>query len=48
MPTWIRWTRRPASRGQQAGRPPEHPDSGEDTELGGRGNIAGRLSDEVD
>ena len=26
---------------------PEHPDSGEDTELGGRDNIAGRLSDEV-
>ena len=26
---------------------PEDPDSGEDTELGGRGNIAGRLSDEV-
>jgi hypothetical protein len=26
---------------------PEHPDSGEDTELGGRDTIAGRLSDEV-
>ncbi len=26
---------------------PEHPDSGEDTELGGRDNIADRLSDEV-
>jgi hypothetical protein len=26
---------------------PEHPDSGEDTELDGRDNIADRLSDEV-
>jgi len=26
---------------------PEHPDSGEDAELGGRDNLADRLSDEV-
>ena len=32
---------------QRAGPPPEDPDFGEDTELGGRDNIADRLSDEV-
>ena len=49
MPTWMRWTRRSASCGQRAaGWPaPEDPDSGEDTEPGGRDTIAGRLSDEV-
>ena len=31
----------------RAGPPPEDPDSGEDTELGGRDSIADRLSDEV-
>ncbi len=47
MPTWTRWTRRSASCGQRAGQPPEDPDHREDTELGGRDTIAGRLSDEV-
>ena len=32
---------------RRAGPPPEDPDSGEDTELGGRDSIADRLSDEV-
>ena len=32
---------------QRAGPPPEDPDFGEDTELGGRDTIADRLSDEV-
>ncbi len=42
-PTGRRWTRRSASWSA-----PEDPDSGEDAELGGRGDtIADRLSDEV-
>jgi hypothetical protein len=47
MPTWMRWTRRSASCGQQAGPPPRIPTPGGDTELDGRENIADRLSDEV-
>jgi hypothetical protein len=38
---------RSVSCGQQAGTPPEDPDSGEDTELSGRDSIAGGLCDEV-
>ena len=46
MPAWMRWTRRSASCGQRAGRPPKIPIRG-DTELDGRDTIADRLSDEV-
>ena len=43
----MRWTRRSASCGLASPLPAD-PDSGEDTELDGRDNIAGRLSDEVE